>query len=969
MLDDGHDEVAVTGFAARALVALVEHRRGWTLEQLIDLLWPAGPPRTARSAVHVHLGTLRKTLDSVSPGLAVRSEAGVYRLDIDGWVVDTDRATDAAEFAADALDRADADAALAAASSALESWRGPALTVAGEPVLAASTERLRLVRLALEEIHVDALLASGDHVAAEGRAIDLVEAESLREHRWAQLMRARAAQGRTADALATYQEARAVLVSTLGLEPGEELVALERNVLTGRPVLVETPPAAEAPDGDEGLDPIPVPLTEIIGRDDEVRQVEDLLARGVAVQLVGAPGAGKTRIAVSVAERAGAPSAWIDLRNASHRRIAEIGDDLERWARRRPAGLLVLDNAERAVDDISALMARFRRSAPDLRVLVTSRVPLDAPVSVPVEPLALPVGDDSEQIDASPAVQLLRTLLATLSPAEAPEPADLAALCRRMGGLPLGIRVAAELTRRVPLDDIRLASSPRLRSELSDAVDAALERLEPADEKTFSAMCVVAGQVDADLVGALAGRDIGDDVIGRLVDHGLATYDAPQTHAPYSVPEPLREIGEGRLDDERRSEVNERLVEECLARAERTTRRDLDGQFLRAVMARELPWYRQALAHLVAVGDDARALRLAGELELSLQSVGWWDALRELLDDALAIPGRPSADRARALAVRGRPGQLHQLDVDRNLAALAMAEDLGDEPELARACIHLGMASWWRGDHDEAIAFHERGREHASRAGSPFLIGEATRWLGLALVTAGRPREGFALQVDLLRMVERSSSPGVRAVVPHLRMYLGHSRRHVGELEAALLDLETTRSEFRALGNETSILHVAAGLADVLVDLGRPAEALDVVGDALSIATATRRPNWDSWLLCSAMRARLAQGEETLARAAARGAVRAAERGWDGDQQRIGLELAHLAVERDAHETAARILGAVDALDWPLTAPVRTLAELDRHQQATEAAADALGERFTSAHEDGAASTLAEAAARLLTSD
>ena len=82
MLDDGHDEVAVTGFAARALVALVEHRRGWTLEQLIDLLWPAGPPRTARSAVHVHLGTLRKTLDSVSPGLAVRSEAGVYHLSL-----------------------------------------------------------------------------------------------------------------------------------------------------------------------------------------------------------------------------------------------------------------------------------------------------------------------------------------------------------------------------------------------------------------------------------------------------------------------------------------------------------------------------------------------------------------------------------------------------------------------------------------------------------------------------------------------------------------------------------------------------------------------------------------------------------------------------------------------------------------------------------------------------------------------
>jgi len=970
-LDDGARHVPVTGMPGRALVALADVRTGLTLDRLIDLVWSGEPPRTARSAIHVHLGTLRKAMASIGDGPSIESDSGRYRLVLHHWRVDTDDALAAVSVVERALYDGDPDRALAAVDAVLGEWRGPAMTVGGDVVVRAACEQLRLTRLTLEELRVDALVARGEHARAEQAAIELVDDEPLRERRWAQLLRARAAQGRTADALATYQQARSVLSSLLGLEPGDELVALEHAVLTGRPVLTEVS-LATTPTSEDGaydwFDPLPTPLTEIVGREAQIARVDDLLAAGVPVQLIGAPGAGKTRVAVAVAAgTTNMPVVWIDLRNPHRQRSSGREEEIIRWGRRHPAGLVVLDNAEREVDETADLVQRIRRAAPQLRLLITSRIPIVGTLPVPVEPLAVPVTDDPADVEASPAVRMLRTVLESVAPGEIPEPTVLADLCRRMGGLPLGIRMAADFGRSMSLQAIHLGTSPGLRDELDDAVTAVLDHLGQVDRSAFCSICLVAGQLDVGVIDALTGTsaDHGGP-LSRLVDHGLVTYDPAHPSAPYSIAEPIREVGEAMLDGRSRRAVLDRLADACLDMADSARRRELGGETLRSALQRQLPWHRQALDHLAGIDDDERALRLATSLELPLQALGWWEANGELLDRALAVAGQPSALRARALASRGRPGPFHLYDVDLNGAALTMAEQIGDETEMARALVHLGIAHWWRGDHDAAIAHHQRARSLAESARNPFLAGEAIRFLGMALVTAGREQEGFELQVGLLRRAERSESAAVRAIVPHLRMYLGHTRRHVGDLDAALVDLRQSLGESGALGNNTSSLHIAAGVAEVLVDLGKPDDALAVVGDALAVADLTQRPSWNSWLLCSMMRARRALGEEQLTFPAARAAVVAANQSWDGDLQRIGIELASVAVDHGDHVTAARVLGAIEALDWPITAPVRTLAELGRYEAAHRATADALGATFADAHAAGSASTLLEAASGLL---
>jgi Bacterial transcriptional activator domain len=91
--------------------------------------------------------------------------------------------------------------------------------------------RLTELRRAAAEEPMDAELACGHHDACAAGLERMAAEEPFRERRWAMLMLALYRCGRQADALSTYQRARTVLATDLGLEPGPELRALERAVV------------------------------------------------------------------------------------------------------------------------------------------------------------------------------------------------------------------------------------------------------------------------------------------------------------------------------------------------------------------------------------------------------------------------------------------------------------------------------------------------------------------------------------------------------------------------------------------------------------------------------------------------------------------------------------------------------------------------------------------------------------------
>ncbi|MFF8288884.1 BTAD domain-containing putative transcriptional regulator [Streptomyces sp. NPDC016309] len=197
-------------------------------------------------------------------------------------------------------------------------WRGPALAdVRGAPFAEREAERLARARLAALEDRIEADLvrtatgpglvrtAAGPGPVAELQALTSDHPPHERLH--ALLIRALAAAGRNAEALAVFADLRERLADTFGSDPGPEVAAAHLAVLRGRPVTAEagdgttatgagvTPVPARPAAGDGGN--LDVPSTSFAGRTDDVRRVTELLGRARLVTLVGPGGAGKTRLA------------------------------------------------------------------------------------------------------------------------------------------------------------------------------------------------------------------------------------------------------------------------------------------------------------------------------------------------------------------------------------------------------------------------------------------------------------------------------------------------------------------------------------------------------------------------------------------------------------------------------------------------------------------------------------------------
>ncbi len=207
--------------------------------RLVDGLWGDDPPPSAEHAIEVYVSHLRRALgqDAISTGPGGYAvQMGADELDLDHF----ERLTADARIARDQDDRAKATGLLRQAERL---WRGSALAeLPPTPTARAEVVRLEELRIAATEQRVDAMLATGDHLELIPELEALVAAHPYRERLRAQQMLALYRAGRQADALAAYHQARAILADALGLEPGEELQALQLAILRQDASLGASPP-------------------------------------------------------------------------------------------------------------------------------------------------------------------------------------------------------------------------------------------------------------------------------------------------------------------------------------------------------------------------------------------------------------------------------------------------------------------------------------------------------------------------------------------------------------------------------------------------------------------------------------------------------------------------------------------------------------------------------------------------------
>src|SRR5262249_40279142 len=218
--------------------------------------------------------------------------------------------------------------------------------------------------------------------------------------------------------------------------------------------------------------PLPRPRSPLIDRADEHAKAQELLLRKDVglVTLTGAGGVGKTRLAIevatSIASRFADGAAFVSLAplkdpelvvptiaHALHVPAAESPQLMPSLLESLRASqlLLVVDNAEQVISGAAPQIAQILEHAPKLKMLVTSREPLRirGEWAVHVSPLALPDPEqlpDLKTLGRVPAVALFVQRAAEGNPSFAlteDNAREIAAICRRLDGLPLALELAA----------------------------------------------------------------------------------------------------------------------------------------------------------------------------------------------------------------------------------------------------------------------------------------------------------------------------------------------------------------------------------------------------------------------------------------------------------------------------------------------------------------------------------------------
>ncbi|MEU6576943.1 BTAD domain-containing putative transcriptional regulator [Streptomyces sp. NPDC046805] len=658
--------VPVGGARLRALLTVLALRPGRSVpvSLLVDEVWGADPPADAIGALQALVGRLRRALGAD----AVASAEGGYRLAAAPDDIDLHRFERLVGEGLRAL--ADGDAAKGAVvlDDALALWRGPAL--ADLPDRTAEATRLEARRLdALRARHAAALALGGaEQVLPELTA--LCDSHPLDEPLQVLRLRALRDAGRTAEALAAYEDVRQLLADRLGSDPGGELRSQHAELLRSEPVAAADAgvPRQEAPVGN-----LPARLTSFVGREADIEAIRGDLAAARLVTLLGPGGAGKTRLSQEAAETvrdAGRGGVWLAelapvddpdavpeavltaigaretvLHGAgaeNMRAVAERYDDpverlVEHCGRRRM--LIILDNCEHVVDAAAHLVERLLERCPGLTVLATSREPLGVPGELlrPVEPLPEPV-----------ALRLLADRGAAARPgfrtyADAETAAACAEICRRLDGLPLAIELAAARLRMLTprqiadrLDDrFRLLTSgsrtvlPRQQT-LRAVVDWSWDLLDEDERDVLRRLSVFAGGCDLAAAEAVCGL-VALDALGSLVDKSLVVAaPSPDGDMRYRLLETVAEYAGERLDqagDRAAAEHAHLVYFRELARANDALLRGPDQR--RAVERTQLEYenLRTALRRAVAERDEQEALCL-------VLSLVWYWQMRDLRIEA-----------------------------------------------------------------------------------------------------------------------------------------------------------------------------------------------------------------------------------------------------------------------------------------------------------------------------------------------
>jgi len=533
---------------------------------------------------------------------------------------------------------------------------------------------------------------------------------------------------------------------------------------------------------------LPVDMTSFVGRRRELADVKKSLSMARLVTLTGMGGVGKTRLALRVAEelhRGFTDGVWLvelaglmdpalvgqtvaaalGFHDQSAGSLAALSD---RLARRQL--LIVLDNCEHLLDACALFADKLLRACSGLRILATSRQPLGiiGEHTIAVPPLSVPAPDRPTSLEGLAqyeAVSLFVDRAAAVHPGFAIDIGNesaVAAICRRLDGIPLALELAAVRLRALSADQLltRLddryglltggsrSALPRQQT-LRALIDWSCELCSPGERLLWARLSVFVDGFDLEAAEEVCSderiptHDV-LDLLAGLVDKSIVVAAERRGRVHYQLPETIREYGRDRLVEfDQTVEFRRRERDWC----QRTIAAAASGWFgpdqpeLFARLRLEHGNIRSALDFcLTEAGESEVGLAIATALRFYWLTSGRLNEGRHWLDRLLARGSSPSPIRLKGLYVAAylAAGLSDFVVADRLIGdADLLAQRLNDAAGTAFLSQVRGFTALFRHQPAEAATLLDHALQAHQGLGDLAAIAYDQAWSALALTMLG----------------------------------------------------------------------------------------------------------------------------------------------------------------------------------------------------------------------------------------
>ena len=821
--------------------------RAW----LAGTLWPESEESRALLYLRRELTYLRKALGHEAHRLL--SVGRSLQLNLEG--VDCDLITFDAAIA-----RGD-EASLEVAASL---YTGSLLEGCDEEwVMPERTSRAQAYLSALERL-AESALVRGDTAVAVRRLRAVVALDPLHESIQRALMNTLADTGDSAAAIQVYRDLRLHLRRELNTETDPETTSLFQRIRARVHRSQQTTSPASQTSREPRLLRIPLPLTPLIGRHQELWEVRRRLGGSRLLTLTGTGGVGKTRLAIEVAEElkddfaggvcfvelaalsdvALVPQVVMDafgLKQAPRRTALETLVD-----RLKSSDLLlVLDNCEHLIQPCAELAGPLLKSCANLRLLTTSREPLgitgESVWRVPS--LSVPVWDDSSRgkhenlvrealehdaitLFVERAQQVRADFLLTDANVD-----TVSRVCRQLDGIPLAIELAAARVVSLSVEDIDRKLDQRFRlltggsrtalprqQTLRALIDWSYYLLNEPEKALLGRLSVFAGGwtlEEAEQVcagGSVAQSEI-LDLLTSLTDKSLVVAEIFSPSVRYRFLETIRQYASDRLSDSDDPETwRERHLAYFLALAEQAEPKLLgsEQQMWLERLDAEHDNIREALAWSEETPQEGEAgLRLCGALWLFWLVRGYLGEGRRWCAAALDRASRATPEDSRVVGPSGRDEAAR----GKTLTGAGVLANLQGEYGTARLLCEKALGIW---------------RELGNREG----IAASLNQLGNVAQVQGDYGAAQALYEEALGIRREL---GDRVGIASLLNNLGNLALALGDYGAARALYEEALPIWRELENTWGVAVVLDNLGNVVREQGDYAAARLLCEEALVI--------------------------------------------------------------------------------------------------------------------------------------